>query len=64
MRCWACSHAIGLDDLVMELPIVGAIVHTACYERETGQRADRPMTVKQALTALAGHPLRAKAGSA
>ena len=49
MRCFACPLAIGLHDLVMELPIVGAIVHTACYERETGQRASHPVTAKHAL---------------
>jgi hypothetical protein len=54
MRCWACPDAIVLDDLVMELPIVGAIVHRACYERETGQRARHPMTVRQALAILMG----------
>jgi hypothetical protein len=36
MRCWACSHRIRLDDLVKELPIIGALVHRGCYERVTG----------------------------
>jgi hypothetical protein len=41
MRCWACGHAIGLHDEVCELPVAAALVHRACYERETGQDAGR-----------------------
>jgi hypothetical protein len=37
MRCWACSRCIHLTDLVNELPIVGALVHRGCYERQAGQ---------------------------
>lgn len=52
MRCWACNQSIKLSDLVTELPIVGAIVHIRCYERETGQRAPWSLTVTQALLRL------------
>ena len=52
MRCWACSRAIHLPDLVSELPIVGAIVHIACYERETSERPLRALTLTQALLRL------------
>ena len=49
MRCWACCRAIRLPDLVTELPIVGALVHIECYERETSQRPPRALTLMQAL---------------
>ena len=49
MRCWACSRAIKLPDLVTELPIVGAIVHIGCYERETSQSPLRAITLGEAL---------------
>lgn len=28
-----------MHDCVIELPIAGTLVHTRCYERETGTRA-------------------------
>jgi hypothetical protein len=38
MRCWACTNAIQLTDLVNELPIVGALVHRNCYLRLIGEK--------------------------
>ena len=52
MRCWACSRAIRLPDLVSELPIIGAIVHISCYERETSERPVRALTLTQVLLRL------------
>jgi hypothetical protein len=54
MRCWACAEPIKLTHLVTELPIVRAIVHVGCYERETGERPQLTMTVTQALLRLFG----------
>jgi hypothetical protein len=66
MRCWACSRAIELPDLVTELPIVGALVHIGCYERETGQRPLRVRTLTQALFRwfLGDRPSRSRSESA
>jgi hypothetical protein len=50
MRCWACPRAIRLGDLVNELPIVGALVHRACYERHTGTPAGRSISLGQWLS--------------
>jgi hypothetical protein len=50
MKCWACSSCIELGDLVNELPIVGALVHRACWERETGVSALGSITLRQRLT--------------
>jgi hypothetical protein len=40
MRCWACARTIGLYEDVCELPVAAALVHRACYKRETGQEPD------------------------
>jgi hypothetical protein len=56
MRCWACSHAIKLSDEVCELPIVQALVHASCYERELRQPPPARLTLSQY---LAQHTLRA-----
>ena len=49
MRCWSCSHTIKLVDEVCLLPIVNAIVHRACYERELRQPGSVRMTLSQFL---------------
>jgi len=68
MRCWACPKPIKLADLVSQLPIVGAIVHIACYVRETGHQPIEVMTVREALRRLYGlkpqEPGRRRARSA
>ena len=49
MRCWACSKTIRLSDEVSQLPIVTAIVHRTCYERELRQPAPTRVTLGQFL---------------
>jgi hypothetical protein len=49
VRCWACSRTIGLTDEICELPIVEALVHRACYERELRQKAPASVTLSQYL---------------
>ena len=51
MRCWACPRSIGLGDVVKELPIVGTLVHAACYVRETGEAVRVAPTLRQYLRA-------------
>ena len=52
MRCWACGRCIHLVDLVNELPIVGALVHRACYESETGEQPPLSRPLSSWLTRL------------
>jgi hypothetical protein len=51
MKCWACARAIDLADPVKELPIVGALVHCECYQRETGEPAPAAPSLKKYLRA-------------
>jgi hypothetical protein len=49
MRCWACSRTIRFSDEICELPIVEALVHRGCYERELRQPAPASITLSQYL---------------
>jgi hypothetical protein len=49
MRCWACPHPIKFTDEVCQLPIVNALVHRKCYERELKQPAPVRMTLSHFL---------------
>jgi hypothetical protein len=49
VRCWACSRTIGLTDEISELPIVDALVHRLCYERELRQPPPVNVTLSQYL---------------
>jgi hypothetical protein len=41
-ECWLCGKPIQTTEVMKSMPIIGAPVHTACFETELERRVSLP----------------------